>query len=242
MVLPGPAIAHNERMSSDPLVRLQAVRRRFGRRGNVRTVLRGVNLEVARGDLVCVTGRSGAGKTTLLQIVSGLDRADEGEVLLGGHSLGQLSESGRARLRSEMVGVVFQAFNLLDHLTVGENVMLPAVFSRRWTGVPQIRAREVLETVGLGDRFETLPGVLSGGERQRVALARALFSLPSVLICDEVTANLDDETAGEMISLIDRVRREQKIAVLAVTHDRALVQLADRRLRLEDGRLFGEGE
>ncbi len=202
-----------------------------------RQVLRGVDLEVSRGELVCLTGRSGAGKTTLVHIVSGLERADEGEVLLRGQDLNRLGESGRAGLRARTVGIVFQAFNLLDHLTVAENVMLPAAFLRGWKGNARDRADEVLDKVGLGDRFGSLPGVLSGGERQRVALARALFAVPALLICDEMTANLDLETAREMVTLIDSLRRDENIAVLAATHDEALVRLADRRLRLEDGTL-----
>ena len=224
-------------MKPDPLVRLTGVHRAFGRKGSIRKVLRGVDLEITRGELVCLTGRSGAGKTTLLHIVAGLERADEGEVMLDGQALNRLSESGRARLRARSIGIVFQAFNLLDHLTVGENVMLPAAFLRGWKGDAKDRAVEVLDRVGLADRFETLPGVLSGGERQRVALARALFAVPSLLICDEVTANLDLETAGEVVALIDSLRRDENIAVLAATHDEVLVRLANRRFRLEDGEL-----
>lgn len=224
-------------MTSDPLVRLKGVHRGFGRRGMARQVLRGVDLEVAPGELVCLTGRSGAGKTTLLHIVSGLERADEGEVLLDGQALNRMGESGRAQLRARTIGIVFQAFNLLEHLTVGENVMLPAAFLRGWVENARDRAGEVLDKVGLGDRFEALPGVLSGGERQRIALARALFAVPALLICDEVTANLDLETAREMVALIDGLRRDENIAVLAATHDEALVRLADRQLRLEDGKL-----
>ena len=224
-------------MTTDPLVRLSGVHRAFGRQGKARQVLRGVDLEITRGELVCLTGRSGAGKTTLLHIVAGLERADEGEVLLDGQVLNLLGESGRARLRARTIGIVFQAFNLLDHLTVGENVMLPAAFLPGWKGSAQSRGEEVLSLVGLGDRFDSLPGILSGGERQRVALARALFAVPSLLICDEVTANLDLETATEMVALIEELRRDQNIAVLAATHDHTLVQLADRRFRLEGGRL-----
>jgi len=224
-------------MTTDPLVRLKGVHRGFGRREKVRQVLRGVDLDIARGELICLTGRSGAGKTTLLHIVAGLERADEGEVLVAGQALNGLGESGCARLRARTIGIVFQAFNLLDHLTVGENVMLPAAFRPGWKGSAEDRAVEVLDRVGLGDRFEAPPGVLSGGERQRVALARALFAVPALLICDEVTANLDLETAREMVALIDGLRRDENIAVLAATHDVALVRLSDRHLRLEDGRL-----
>jgi len=235
-------LAHNESMNSDPLVQLVDVHRRFGSRGAIRQVLRGVDLEVSRGEMVCLTGRSGAGKSTVLHIVSGLERADEGEVRLDGQDLNRLGESRRAGLRARTVGIVFQAFNLLDHLTVGENAMLPAAFLRGWNGDARGRAVEVLDRVGLGDRIEALPGVLSGGERQRVALARALFVVPTLLICDEVTANLDLETAREVVALIDILRRDENFAVLAVTHDEEMVHLADRHFRLEDGRLVGDLE
>lgn len=228
-------------MASDVLVQMKGVHRGFGRSNSFRPVLCGVDLMISRGQLVCLTGRSGAGKSTLLHIVAGLERADEGEVFLAGQNLSGIGESGRAALRARAIGFVFQAFNLLDHLSVGENVMLPAAFLRGWKGDAQSRAREVLERVGLGDRAEAFPGSLSGGEKQRVALARALFPVPSLLICDEVTANLDLETADEMVTLIDELRREENLAVLAATHDEALVRLSDRRLNLQEGRFSPVG-
>lgn len=228
---------HNKAMNREVLVRLSGVRRGYKRQGNLYPVLKGIDLELARGELVCLTGRSGAGKSTLLHIVAGLEKPDEGEVVIDGLAIDRLSESGRARVRAQKVGIVFQAFNLLDHLSVGENVMLPAAFLRGWKGNADQRASEVLEKVGLGDRFGALPGVLSGGERQRVALARALFIIPDLLICDEVTANLDVETGREVIQLIDRLRHEEQLAVLAATHDESLVRLADRQYQIKDGRL-----
>lgn len=219
------------------LMTLSGVHRRFGPKRDRRSVLCGVDLEINRGEMVCITGRSGAGKSTLLHLCAGLDRPDRGEVTLGGQAIHRLNDRRRARIRSRIVGFVYQAFNLLDHLTVGENVMLPEAFLARYGGGSQRRAAEILGRVGLADRFECRPGVLSGGERQRVALARALFVDPPLLICDEVTANLDRETGGEVVELIESLRREREIGILASTHDEAMVRLCDRHLHLEDGRL-----
>ena len=187
--------------------------------------------------MLCLTGRSGAGKTTLLRIIAGLDRADRGRVALHGHDLGEMGDSERAGLRANTIGFVFQALNLLDHLSVGENVMLPAVFADRWQGDPRQRALEVLDLVGLADRLRSMPGLLSGGERQRVALARALLVAPPLLICDEMTANLDRETAAEVNATVERIRVREGTTVLAATHDETLVNMADRVVRIEEGRL-----
>lgn len=218
------------------LLCVSGVHRRFGPKRNRRTVLRGIDLELRRGEMVCVTGRSGAGKSTLLHLCAGLDRPDSGEVILDGHPVHRLSDRHRAHIRARTAGVVYQAFNLLEHLTVGENVMVPEVFLNRFGGDARHRAVDMLGLVGLADRFGCFPGVLSGGERQRVALARALFTDPPLLICDEVTANLDRETGADVVELIDSLRRDRNIGILASTHDEAMVDLCDRRVHLENGR------
>lgn len=224
-------------MFGGTLVKLSGVKRDFGRGDDAVPVLRGIDLEVSAGELVSVTGRSGAGKTTLLHLIAGLDRPTGGTVWVAGKDLGRLSDRMLARHRARTIGVVFQAFNLLDHLSVGENVMLPAVFRPDGRAVARERAFEALDRVGLADRANNLPGGLSGGEQQRVALARAIFSRTAVLICDEVTGNLDDETGAEMVALIDGLRQEHGTAVVVATHDEALERASDRVLRLERGRL-----
>ncbi len=224
-------------MSGETLVKLVRIRRGYGRRNTGADVLRGVDLEVAAGEMVSITGRSGAGKTTLLHLIAGLDRPTSGSVWVAGKDLARLSDRALARHRALTIGVVFQAFNLLDHLSVGENVMLPAVFRHDGRGVARARALEALERVGLADRVDALPGRLSGGEQQRVALARAIFARLAVLICDEVTGNLDGQTGAEVVALIDSVRREQGTAVVVATHDENLVRASNRVLNLEGGRL-----
>lgn len=198
------------------------------------------------GEMICLTGKSGVGKTTLLHLMAGLDRPTSGTIRVAGEDLGRLSDSALARHRARFIGVVFQAFNLLGHLTVGENVMLPAVFRRRGRSDARRRALEALERVGLGDRAEDLPGSLSGGELQRVALARASFGKPAVLICDEVTGNLDSQTGAHVVNLISDLCRKDGLAVIAATHDPCLEQVSDRILNLVDGHLeetdVGEGE
>jgi len=224
-------------MSGETLVRLEGVTRDFARGDGVVAVLRGVNLEVAGGEMVAITGRSGVGKTTLLHIIAGLDRPTRGSVWVAGATLGALADRALARHRAATIGVVFQGYNLLEHLTVGENVMLPAVFRHNGKDVARERALDALDRVGLADRVHELPKRLSGGEQQRVALARAIFGRTAVLICDEATGNLDHGTGAEIVSLIDLMRREQGTAVIVATHDEALVRASDRTLRLELGRL-----
>jgi putative ABC transport system ATP-binding protein len=216
---------------------LEAVQKTYRRRKVSVTVLRDVNLEVTGGEMVCITGRSGVGKTTLLQLVAGLDRATGGTVKVAGRDLGELGDRDLAAHRAQLVGFVFQSFNLLEHLTVGENVMLPAAFRRSGRTRAWRRALEALEWVGLAGRAEGLPSQLSGGERQRVALARAAFARPALLICDEVTGNLDRETGGEVARLIHWLCRDEGTAVLAATHDPVLVRGSDRVLKLAQGRL-----
>jgi len=204
-------------------------------------VLRGVDLEVAGGELVAVVGRSGSGKTTLLNILAGLDSTYEGRVELAGRDLERMGDRELSGLRNRTVGLLCQSYNLLGHLTVLENAALPWLFARG-EGTPgrraaRARAEEVLDRVGLGDRGGARPHELSGGEQQRLALARALFHRPQILLCDEPTGNLDAATGGEVVALLVEVHREQEVTVLAATHDPAIAAAAGRVLELRDGRL-----
>lgn len=202
-------------------------------------VLRGVDLDVAPGELVAVLGASGSGKSTLLYVCGALDRDFEGEAVVAGKALRGLSEPERAELRNRAVGFVFQAFNLLPGLTALENVMLPGML-RRGAAEPHEavrgRAAEALARVGLGERAASRPARLSGGERQRVAIARALFSRPAVLLADEPTGNLDAVTGDGIIRLFSELARAG-LTVLVVTHEERVSQAATRVLRLEAGRL-----
>jgi ABC-type lipoprotein export system ATPase subunit len=206
-----------------------------------REVLRGVDLEVAEGQLVCVVGRSGSGKTSLLNIVGGLDSVYRGTVRVMNRDLAELGDAELSQLRNSTFGFLFQEYHLLEQVTAAENVALAALFSRGRGSVDRgsvrQRAVEVLELVGLGDRAGDRPVELSGGERQRLALARALFHRPRLLLCDEPTGNLDAKTGSAVVGLLHRCHVEEGITVLVTTHDDAISSIADRVLRLQNGLL-----
>jgi ABC-type lipoprotein export system ATPase subunit len=222
------------------VIRLRSVSRSFDRQ---RHVLRGLDLEVAEGELVAVVGRSGAGKTTLLNVVGGLDTGYEGSVEVAGFRLAELDDRALSAFRNRSVAFVFQAYNLLDHLSVAENVELPSLFARSRSGFKsrsELRQRSLaaLASVGLADRDVDRPGVLSGGERQRVAIARALLQRVPVLLCDEPTGNLDEATGAEIAELLRELHRAAGVTIVVTTHDRAICRLADRVLELRDGCLM----
>jgi putative ABC transport system ATP-binding protein len=199
--------------------------------------LRGVDLTLARGEMVAVMGRSGSGKSTLLHLLAGLDRPTAGTVVVGGVDLASLDEDGQARLRRRRLGMVFQSFHLLDTLTAEENVALPLAIARRPAAKARRRAAEALAAVGLAHRLRHRPDQLSGGEQQRVAVARALVIEPLALLADEPTGNLDSAHGGAILDLLRRLVDERGQALLLVTHDAGHAARADRRLVLRDGRL-----
>ena len=201
--------------------------------------LRGVTLEVRRGERVALLGKSGSGKSTLLNLLGGLDHATTGSLRVGGHELGELSARALSRFRSVTVGMIFQSFNLILSRTALENVELPMIFAGRPPKERRASAREALESVGLGECLHHHPTEMSGGENQRVAVARALVNRPEVVLADEPTGNLDSDTAQGVMSLIlDHVQRHGATLVL-VTHDEELAgTCTDRVLRLKDGRLL----
>ncbi|MFO0585720.1 MAG: ABC transporter ATP-binding protein [Anaeromyxobacter sp.] len=223
------------------MIRLRNVEKSFRDAGGAVPVLRGVDLDVAAGELVAIVGPSGSGKSTLLYVAGALDRDFTGEAELDGTRLGGLAPAALARLRNRAVGFVFQAFNLLDGLTAAENVMLPGVL-RGEAHHREVRARaeEALAKVGLAGRGDARPARLSGGERQRVALARALLARPKVLLADEPTGNLDARTGEAVIGLF-RELAASGLAVLVVTHEDRVSAAATRVLRLEGGRLVTGG-
>jgi putative ABC transport system ATP-binding protein len=216
------------------VITLRSVTRSFPGRGEV---LRGVDLEVGAGELTAVVGRSGTGKTTLLNIIGGLDEGFGGDVEVAGRSLRGLGDRALSRLRCSTIGFVFQAYHLLDHLSVLENVTLPFLFARRDVddrGAVR-RATRALEAVGMGGRGGDRPARLSGGERQRVAVARALVAGPSILLCDEPTGNLDPHTGSEIVALLQTVNETEGTTVLVATHDESISRCAGRVLELRRG-------
>jgi putative ABC transport system ATP-binding protein len=201
----------------------------------VLTILDAVSFSIPRGETVAIVGASGSGKSTLLSLMAGLDTPTEGEVRLAGQTLSALDEDGRARLRGEHVGFVFQSFQLLPSLTALENVMLPMELAGADEAEPS--ARDILGRVGLGERLGHYPRQLSGGEQQRVALARAFVARPGVLFADEPTGNLDTTTGNAVVELLFGLNREIGTTLVLVTHDERLAARCDRRIRLAGGKM-----
>ena len=201
-------------------------------------VLRGVSLEVKKGEIVSIVGASGAGKTTLLQIIGTLLPADGGEVEINGTKLFALNEKRTAEFRNRHIGFVFQFHNLLPEFSALENVMMPALIGGAKHKEAKQRALELLSAVGLSERAEHKPAQLSGGEQQRVAIARALMNRPSVLLADEPTGNLDTHNRDEIQRLLFEVREKFGQTIVMVTHDERLAEMADRKIVMSDGEIL----
>jgi len=210
---------------------------RLVKRFGARAVLDGVALDVARGNYVAIVGESGSGKSTLLNLIAGLDRPDAGSIMVDGADIAALDDTQRTLTRRAKLGFVFQAFHILPHLTVGQNVALPLVLLGETPRVREQRAAELLGAVGLADRAASMPGELSGGEVQRVAVARALVHRPALVLADEPTGNLDPDTAAVVLQLLAHEIRTRAAAGVLVTHSANAAATADRVLRLEHGRL-----
>jgi putative ABC transport system ATP-binding protein len=204
-------------------------------REGVLTLLDDINFRIDAGTSVAILGASGSGKTTLLGLLAGLDMPTAGEVILDGHNLNDFDEDGRAQLRAQRVGFVFQNFQLLFGLTAVENVMLPLELAQ--APHPRKTAAELLERVGLGERMQHYPNQLSGGEQQRCAIARAFATRPHCLFADEPTGNLDSETGNHIIDLLFELNSEHGTTLIMATHDVQLSQLCKRRIHLDGGRL-----
>ena len=200
--------------------------------GGRRSLFSGVNIALAPGEVVAITGDSGVGKSTLLNVIAGLDAPDAGEVLIGGKNVAALAEPDRARLRASALGFVFQAFHVLPHLSLARNVALPCLLAGMNAADALARAEATLAEVGLAGRGGDWPAVLSGGELQRVAIARALVHRPGLVLADEPTGNLDPETASRILDLLLAQARDRQAAVLIVTHSEMVAAAADRVLRL----------
>ena len=223
------------KLSETPLLRVSNLSKTFLEGETERHVLRGLNLEVNEGELVVLLGRSGSGKSTLLNLISGIDVASSGEVFFGDVNLTSLSEHDRTLFRREPIGIIFQSFNLIPTLTVAENMMLPMELTGRLASDQKARALAVLEEVGLSDRGNSYPDRLSGGEQQRVALARALAHEPLLILADEPTGNLDLKTAQQVMDILQRLIHDEKRTMIVATHDRDILDLADRILSLQEG-------
>jgi len=201
-------------------------------------VVKDVSLSIAAGEFVCLVGKSGCGKTTLLSLLSGLEKATGGRIMLNGKEMNGASEDSLALFRRKNVGFIFQSFNLIPTLTAWENVALP-LFPLKMTGEERRRrAVELLEKMELGHRIEHLPSALSGGEKQRVAIARALVNNPKVIFADEPTGNLDSSTGDAIMKILNKLHKEEGVAILMVTHEDELAKTAQRLIRMKDGEII----
>jgi putative ABC transport system ATP-binding protein len=201
--------------------------------------LEGVNLAFGAGEFVAVVGRSGSGKTTMLDLMGLLLRPTSGTLTIDGVDTARLSDSQRAHMRAHKIGFVFQEYNLLPTLNVVENVLLPLRYTSGTKG-GRDRAQRLLESMELADRVKHRPSELSGGQQQRVAIARSMINQPSLILLDEPTGAVDTETADQLVALLQRINREEKVTIVVVTHDLDLAAKAGRRIRLKDGRVIAD--
>jgi putative ABC transport system ATP-binding protein len=220
-------------------LKARGVRRTFEAELAPVRALRGVDLDVARGEFVALMGPSGCGKSTLLNIFAGLDQADEGEVVVDDLVVSGQDENWLAKFRRHHVGIVFQFFNLLEGVSSLDNIVLPAILGGMRRKAAESRARDLLDLLGLGDRTEQVPSVLSGGQRQRLAIARALVNEPAVLLADEPTGALDSEGGVEILELFRRLHGDGQ-TILMVTHSADVAAGASRVVRMRDGRIIGD--
>jgi putative ABC transport system ATP-binding protein len=218
-------------------VRCRGVTKTYGTGDASVTALRGVDLDVHRGELLMVVGPSGCGKTTLISIVAGILDQDSGDCEVLGQHFNQMEQKQRARFRGLSIGFVFQLFNLLPALSTVENVSIPLLLKGASRKSAEARAEQILQNVNLGSRLDALPGKLSGGQQQRVAIARALVHDPKLIVCDEPTSNLDHATGHSMMELLRDVAKSPDRALIVVTHDPRIYGFADRIVRMDDGQI-----
>jgi putative ABC transport system ATP-binding protein len=224
---------------ADDVLLVQGVRKTFEAENAPVRALRGADLTMARGEFVAVMGPSGCGKSTLLNLIAGLDAADDGSIVLDGEEIIGRTEDELARMRRRHIGIVFQFFNLLEGMSVLENVALPAIVAGSKRKAAESRARDLLDLLGLSDKVKAAPGVLSGGQRQRLAIARALANEPTLLLADEPTGALDSEGGQEVLELFTRLHRNGQ-TILMVTHDDDVAAAAQRIATMRDGRVVDD--
>ncbi len=235
MTITQPTTSADQSPSAPALV-VRGVRKTFEAELAPVRALRGVDLTVERGTFLALMGPSGCGKSTLLNLVAGLEEVDEGSITVAGESMSEGTEDNHALIRRRHIGIVFQFFNLLEGMSVLENVALPAIIAGRNRKTAESRARDLLDLLGIADKANEMPGVLSGGQRQRLAIARALANEPTLLLADEPTGALDSVGGQEVIELLSRLHAQGQTIIL-VTHDAHVASAADTVLRMRDGRI-----
>ncbi len=226
-------------MGNNPFLRIERLSKCYQEAESTHSILREACLEAAQGEFVAILGKSGSGKSTLLNLISGIDQADSGEIWLQGANLTSMNDLQRTLFRRHSIGFIFQFFNLIPTLTVWENVILPLELGGSEKADGYQKAEALLQEVGLLERKGAYPDLLSGGEQQRVAIARALVHNPLLVLADEPTGNLDDETGKQVLSLLDRLTRQAGKNLILVTHSQEAAKYADRVYYLREGNLHG---
>ena len=221
--------------TSTSILNCRQLTKRYDQGGLDVEVLKGVDLNIEKGERVAIMGASGSGKSTLLHLLGGLEKASSGEVILDGIDINKVSAAKLAKLRNKSLGFIYQSHHLLGEFTVLENVAMPLLIAGVSVKLARIRAAELLQRVGLGHRVEHKPGELSGGERQRAAVARALINKPCLILADEPTGNLDSKTADQVYQLMLELNQELNVSFLVVTHDHELAARMGKVLHMEDG-------
>ena len=222
-------------MAKEAIVRTIGVKKNFMLGKILLEVLKGIDIEILKGEYISIMGPSGSGKTTLFNMIGGLDKPSEGKVYIDEVDIAQLDAYELAWLRCRKIGYIFQTFNLIPVMTALENVMLPMIFAGLTTDDARDKAKLHLETVGLGERLHHKPFELSGGQQQRVAIARALANDPAIVLADEPTGNLDLKTGKEIINLLREMNKEKNVSIITATHDLKMLDVSDRVIWLRDG-------
>ena len=221
---------------SKEILKLENVEKKYSGSVEELHIINNLSFSVEEGEFISILGRSGSGKSTLLNIMGLLDRVDGGKIFIGGQEVDKLSEEERDKIKNQMIGFVFQFHYLLPEFTALENVMLPALLNNFDKKLEiEKRAKELLEKVGLGERENHKPSQLSGGEKQRVAIARALINSPKILLADEPTGNLDEETSEMIFKILKDINKNEKQTIIVVTHSKDLAEISDKQLYLKKG-------
>lgn len=224
------------------IIEVKEVKKSFGKGESYAEILKGASFSVEKGEFVSLMGASGSGKSTMLYLIGGLDREFEGEIKINDEDIAKKKEKELSKLRLDNIGFVFQFYNLVQNLTVEDNIMLPIKMSKKNTADAKKRLDEILELTGLTEKRKSLPRQLSGGQQQRVAIARAILGEPEILLADEPTGNLDSSSTEEIMQLFRKINKEKNITILQVTHSEHCASFGDRVIVLENGQIIGDNK